>query len=266
MRNSPSEEASTKTVRRRKEIMNRIDRENEVWVEKLVKEFEVSVETIRRDLRFLDSRGLVKRVYGGAVNIDKSIRILPYSVRLNLHLPQKIAIAREAVKLLEDGDVIFMEGTTTCIVMAQHIPADLQLTVVTNSVHIALKLGSHSKRCRIFMVGGELTEDGMSTGPKLFQEIQGYRFDKAFCSTIAVNAKGVFCSEPEYQQLIVMLAALSTSLILLADSSKIHRSAFLFVLELNRFQYLFTDQNIPRSFLDATADSSCQIVIANMQG
>lgn len=242
--------------------MNRLDRESEVWVEPLIKEFEVSVETIRRDLRFLESQGIVKRVYGGAVKLDKSARNIPYSVRQNLHYPQKEAIALESVKLLETGDCIFIEGTTTCIVMAQHIPSNLELTVVTNSIHVAYQL--QSSRCRVFLVGGELNEGGMAMGPRLQQEIIKYRFDKTFCSTGAVNVKGCFCIKPENQHLIITLAEISTSLILLADSSKLNRSAFLFALELNRFDYIITDRDAPRSFLDATANASCQIVVANL--
>lgn len=242
--------------------MNRIDRESEVWVEPLIKEFEVSVETIRRDLRFLEARGIVKRVYGGAIKLDKSARNLPYSVRQNLHYPQKKAIALESVKLLEAGDCIFIEGTTTCIVMAQHIPSSLEMTVVTNSIHVAYQL--QSSRCRVFLVGGELNEGGMAMGPRLQQEIVKYRFDKTFCSTGAVNVKGCFCTKPENQHLIITLADISTSLILLADSSKLNRSAFLFGLDLNRFDSLITDWDAPRSFLDATANFNCKIVVANL--
>ncbi|MDF2724119.1 MAG: putative transcriptional regulator [Paenibacillus sp.] len=241
--------------------MNRIDRESEVWVEPLIKEFEVSVETIRRDLRFLESRGIVKRVYGGAIKHDKSARNIPYSVRQNLHYSQKEAIALESVKLLEAGDCIFIEGTTTCIVMARHIPSDLELTVVTNSIHVAYHL--QSSRSRVFLVGGELNEGGMAMGPQLQQEIIKYRFDKTFFSTGAVNVKGCFCTKPENRHLIITLAEISTSLILLADSSKINRSAFLFALDLNRLDHIITDQDVPRSFLDATASADCKIVIAN---
>lgn len=261
MKNRHAKDATKKTEKRRQEIVNRIEREDEVWVEPLIKEFEVSVETIRRDLRFLESRGIVKRVYGGAIKLDKSARYIPYSVRQNLHFLQKEAIALESVKLLETGDCVFIEGTTTCIVMARHIPSNLELTVVTNSIHVAYHL--QSSRCRVFLVGGEMNEGGMSTGPQLQQEIVKYRFDKTFFSTGAVNVKGCFCTKPENQHLILTLADISTSLILLADSSKMNRSAFLFGLDLNRLDYIVTDQDVPRSFLDATAHSSCEIVVAN---
>lgn len=262
MENQKSKEFTKKTEKRRQEIMNRIDREHEVWVEPLIKEFEVSVETIRRDLRFLESRGVVKRVYGGAIKLDKSARNIPYSIRQNLYLPQKEAIALEAVKLLENGDCIFIEGTTTCIVMSRHIPSNLELTVVTNSIHVAYQL--QSSRCRIFLVGGEMNDGGMAMGPQLQQEIIKYRFDKTFCSTGAVNAKGCFCTKPENRHLIITLAEISTSLILLADSSKINRSAFLFGLELNQLDSVITDWDVPLSFLEATANADCKIVVAHL--
>ncbi|MCI3926894.1 DeoR/GlpR family DNA-binding transcription regulator [Paenibacillus sp. TRM 82003] len=251
-----------KTSQRRNEILERIDLDGEVSVERLLQVYEVSVETIRRDLRVLDERGFVKRVYGGAVKLDQSIRDIPYSDRLTQNLSEKEAIAREAAKLLDDGDSVYIDGKTTCLSLIRHIPQDMELTVVTNSIHVGFQLSSHKVNCSVFLVGGQLDKDGMTTGPKLYQDLKEYRLDKAFFSAIAVNAKGCYYAKPEPQQLAYTLAEVSMNLHLLVDSSKLNRSAFLLGLELNRFDSIVTDAGAPASFLEAAKAASCNVIVA----
>jgi DeoR/GlpR family transcriptional regulator of sugar metabolism len=233
-----------------------------VNVELLMREYNVSVETIRRDLRILDDRGYVKRIYGGAVKVEQSAGEIPFQERLGRNQAKKEAIAREAVKFLEDGDSLFLDGKTTCLAFAKHIPAHLELTVVTNSVTVAQHLIENNKKCTVFMTGGELNEDGMITGPKLHQELKEYRFEKAFFSTIALDATGCFYTRVEPQQLARTLAEVSSKLILLADSSKINKVALLLGISTDDLDVVITDDEAPESYVRDMQLRSCQLVLA----
>jgi DeoR/GlpR family transcriptional regulator of sugar metabolism len=254
-----------KTTNRRKEILNLVDVSGKVSVEQLVNEYNVSLETIRRDLRILDQRGFVKRVYGGAVKLEKAIRDIPYVDRISYNQEQKQAIAVEAAKLLEDGDCVFIDGKTTCLTLTEHIPVDLELTIVTNSVFVALNLSKRKTASSVFLVGGELDDNGMTTGPKLNQELKGYRFDKAFFSCIAIDTKGCYYAKAEPQQLAQTLADISAEVIILADSAKVNRSAFLLGLKMFRIQKLVTDEGAPPVFINTIKSSSCEAIVAKLE-
>ncbi|MBM7571351.1 DeoR/GlpR family DNA-binding transcription regulator [Aquibacillus albus] len=253
-----------KATRRRSEILRLIDQHGTVAVDDLIQRYQVSEETIRRDLRILDESGYVKRVYGGAVKLEKTTRYLPYEDRLTIQYKEKEAIGKESAQLLEDGDSVFVDGRTTCLVFANHIPAELNITIVTNSIFIAHNLMGKKGNLNIHLVGGALHPDGILTGPKLIQELQGYRFDKAFFSCIGVNSKGSYFAKADAQQLALTLKELSTELILLADSSKIDRLAFLSGLKIEQFSYIITDEFAPVHFVDQVRRTTCKIQLATV--
>lgn len=117
-----------------------VRRVGSVSVEELVDTYQVSVETIRRDLRILDEKGFLRRTYGGAVKREQTTWDMPYYERMQLNLERKEAIAREAVKLLEDGDSVFIDGNTSGLVLSRYVPDDKNLTIVTNSAMVTLNL------------------------------------------------------------------------------------------------------------------------------
>lgn len=112
------------SVRRRNGIIMEVRRTGSVSVDELMLSYGVSVETIRRDLRILDEKGIVRRTYGGAVKREQTTWDMPYYDRMQLNLERKEAIAREAVLLLEEGDSVFVDGNTTGLVLSRLIPGD----------------------------------------------------------------------------------------------------------------------------------------------
>lgn len=251
-----------KANQRRADILKLIDKNGNAKVEDLINKYQVSEETIRRDLRILDESGYVRRVYGGAVKMEKTTRYLPYKERLMVQIREKKAIGKECVKLLDDKDSIFIDGKTTCLMFANFIPVELHLTIVTNSVVLAYQLWSKKSNWTIHMVGGRLEQNGLLTGPKTFKSLQGFRFDKAFISCIGINETGCYFANEDAQQLSYTLREISSQLFLLADSSKINRHAFLFGLHLDKFACLITDENAPDYFVDKVKSKSCGIILA----
>ncbi|MBW7459154.1 DeoR/GlpR family DNA-binding transcription regulator, partial [Paenibacillus sepulcri] len=205
-----------------------VRRVGSVSVDDLVQTYNVSVETIRRDLRILDEKGFLRRTYGGAVRKEQTTWDMPYYDRMQLNRERKEAIAREVVLLLEDGDSVFIDGNTSGLILSRFIPENKNLTIVTNSAMVTLNLVQKKGKLKVHLVGGEVDEDGKTFGYKLHCELRQYRFDKALFSCMGFGAEGLYYSKWEPLQIAQMLVEQSNQLILMADSSKANRSGFLY--------------------------------------
>ncbi|MCL6457762.1 MAG: DeoR/GlpR family DNA-binding transcription regulator [Gorillibacterium sp.] len=253
------------SVHRRNEIITAVRRVGSVSVDELVHTYNVSVETIRRDLRILDEKGFLRRTYGGAVKKDQTTWDMPYYDRMQLNMEQKEAIAREAVQLLEEGDSVFIDGNTSGLLLSRFIPEDKDLTIVTNSSLVTLNLIQKKGKLKVFMVGGEVDEDGKTFGYKLHCELRQYRFDKALFSCMGFGPKGIFYSKWEPLQIAQMLVEQSNHLILMADSSKVNRSGFLYGMELNRIHTLVTDEGTTHDIRDSLRESVSRLIISRSE-
>ena len=120
----------------------------------LADEFEVSPETIRRDLERLHSQGLISRTYGGAMSNSPG-RDPSFSERMETNASARDAVAREAVKLVQPGDVIFISSGVTSLQFAQHLATYAEeITAITTSVHVANAL-STLKTSRTILAPGD---------------------------------------------------------------------------------------------------------------
>lgn len=127
---------SKSTINRRNEIAKLILSESQVRVRALSEMFHVSMETIRKDLDYLDTSGMVRKTHGGAMCINDYYQ-LPVDVKLQEHVVEKRLIARRTLDLIEDNSVIFLDAGSTTIQLAKMLNIKHGLTVVTNSIIVA---------------------------------------------------------------------------------------------------------------------------------
>lgn len=166
---------------RREKIIAMLNRDGMVKVSELVELFQVSVETIRRDLEHLEKQGLLSRVYGGAV-AHKKRGIEPHiELRQTEHYAEKCAIGERAVDFVDDGDVIAIDLGTTTLEFARALAGKKRgLTVLTNSIPIAIAL-SEDDGARVFLVGGEVRKKELSVSGHLADEnMRLFQTDKVF--------------------------------------------------------------------------------------
>ena len=127
-------------LERRNLILEKLQAEKKVVVSELSQLYEVSEETIRRDLDKLEKEGLAIKSYGGAViNEDVSID-LPFNIRKNQNVSGKQKMAEIAASLVQEGDHIFLDASTTAVFVAKALKEKERLTVITNSMEILLEL------------------------------------------------------------------------------------------------------------------------------
>ncbi|MBA2560071.1 MAG: DeoR/GlpR transcriptional regulator, partial [Propionibacteriales bacterium] len=125
---------------RQHQILVRARNQGRVDVETLSNGFEVSAETIRRDLNNLEQAGVLRRVHGGAIPVERLSLEFPLAERDRLMIREKESIARQAVTQVPDSGAILLDSGSTTSRLAESLPCDRTLTVVTNSPTIGLSL------------------------------------------------------------------------------------------------------------------------------
>jgi DeoR/GlpR family transcriptional regulator of sugar metabolism len=170
---------------RKSEIEGRLLRGLPVNATALAKEFLVSEDAIRRDLRALAAEGKCKRVYGGGLPISPDG--LPFVNRLLNHSKEKHALALAALPLVSEASTVFLDSGSTNLTLAREMPTDRSLTIATNSISIANALLDR-KNLKVIVLGGEIDrETGAAIGLSAIREAERLSFDLCFLGACAVS-------------------------------------------------------------------------------
>lgn len=173
---------------RRNKILERLSHKGQVLSADLVKEFGVSEDTIRRDLKDMADAGLLKKVHGGAM--PTTTVPYEYGERQSLNIPAKSAIAQRASELVRDGMLIFVDGATTTAQIVHHLPPNLKATFVTHSVATASAL-SELHRAEIILLGGKVIPELLITsGPQSIETAKKFMPDLAIISVHGISVAG----------------------------------------------------------------------------
>lgn len=223
-------------------ILDKIKLNRKVLSSKLSTELNVSEDTIRRDLNELSVSGLIKKVHGGALPIDS--KAPSYEERSNHNLEEKNIIAKKAVKLIKEGQVIIMSGSTTNLQLAKIIPSDINATIYTYSLPIALQLTEHPS-IEIIFIGGKLNKSAQVTvGLDVVSSISELRADLCFMGTGGINVLNGM-TEPNWEVSHIKKCMIETSnkVIVLCTNNKINEIKRYSVTPLNKINTIITDLN-----------------------
>ena len=166
-------------IERRKEILMKLQSERRVVVSELSQLYDVSEETIRRDLEKLVNDGVAIKSYGGAVINENSNLDIPFNIRKNRNVVGKQRIAAQIAELVKDGDSIMLDASSTAVYIAKALKEKKDLTVITNSIEIIIELLDMSE-WNVFSTGG-LTREGSFAlvGPQTDKMLKAFHVDKA---------------------------------------------------------------------------------------
>ncbi|MCC7359291.1 MAG: DeoR/GlpR transcriptional regulator [Anaerolineales bacterium] len=235
---------------RRRTIVELVQASGSKRVAQLCDLFGVSEMTIRRDLRDLEREGLIRRVHGGAVvNLGRSFEP-PYALRATRHEARKQAISRRAAELVLDGDSLALDVGTTLLELAQALGGKRNLTILTASLPIANAIVARlslTSDVRLILTGGIVRAGELSMiGPIPAQTYSNYHVDKAFIGVGGLDLKAGL-TEFNVDDAVVKQALIQNARqrIVLADSSKIGRTAFAAVAPLAVVNTLVTDDGLP---------------------
>jgi DeoR family transcriptional regulator, ulaG and ulaABCDEF operon transcriptional repressor len=226
-----------------------------------------SEATIRRDIATLHMQKRLRRVRGGAESISPpqfvGLAGRPFSVNEALHAKQKQAIAREAVKLCDDGDSIIINGGTTTFQMV-HPLASRRLQVFTNSFPIAEHLLKHSKNTITLSGGTIYREQNIILSPFDNDVTRNVYARRMFMGAHGLAPIGLMEGDPLLVQAEQKLIGQADELIVLVDSSKFANRSSLVLCPLSRIDTVITDEGIPDKAAAMLEAADVTLIVAPM--
>ena len=246
---------------RRNKIMEILREDGIVKVSELMKLFDVSIETIRRDLEYLEEHGMLGRVYGGAVPVQPRATEPSYQTREIKHYKEKKAIGERAVELVKDEDVIAVDIGTTTLEFAKALVGKRRVTVITNSMKRAMVL-SEDADIRVLMVGGEVRRGEFSVSGFLADNDMGHFItDKYFIGVGGLSlSKGITDYHLEESNLRRIVIKNTQKVIALADYSKIGAVAMNKICGLDQVDTLVTDSNVESFVVEGLRDNNVEVI------
>jgi len=248
---------------RRLKIIDLLEEKGNVVVSELSSLLSVTEETIRRDLEGLEEEGLLKRTYGGAIPINKISLELPFKTRKIEHKEEKKAIGKVAAELIEDGDALMFDASTTALEIVKQIGTKKRLTVIANSLAVILELIDRS-HITLISTGGVFHSRSFSyAGPLAEKGVRNYHVDKLFLGAKGIAIAGPTDSYEAEAHLKKTMVESAKETILVVDSSKFNEIALVSIIPLEVINKVITDEGIPSEYKKLFADQGTEVIIAS---
>jgi DeoR family transcriptional regulator of aga operon len=240
-------------------ILAELSEDGGVEVAMLATRFEVSAATIRRDLELLESQRLLARTHGGAVPMGV-VYELPLRYKGARHHDEKRRIAEAAADLITDGMAIGLTGGTTCTEVAREIVEHEHLTVVTNALNIASELAVRPNLKLVVTGGTARPESYELVGPLAEQSLAGLHLDLVVIGVDGIDAIAGCTTHHEVEaHTDLALIRRADRVVVVADSSKIGRSAFARICDIGSVHQLITDHEVDARALRALRDAGLAV-------
>jgi DeoR family transcriptional regulator of aga operon len=253
------------TSSRRERIVALLREQGSVQIPALAEHFRVSTQTLRKDLNFLDGKGICTRSSGGAIlrRGAPSPSEQAIEVKRTLFADEKARIGRLAAAMIKQGESVLLDSGTTTLQVARHIGPAASLVVVTNDVCIMNELLAREKVQLVFL-GGALRRKNLSFyGTQTEQALENLHVEKLFLAADGFDIdKGITTHfEPE-ALLNRMMCRAASEIILVTDSSKFGRICLHRILEPQGITKIVTDAGIPEAARAALTRIGVEVLIA----
>ena len=234
---------------RRQYIKKKLIAEGKIKVSELSEIFEVSSETIRKDLLFLEEKGIAKKGYGGAV-VANSLIEPSFLEKYNKYIDEKNDIAKKAIEYISDGMIVLLDAGSTVYTFAKMLALKNNITVFTNSPKSAQILDDY--KVKTYLVGGKIRNNSNAiVGGWAVRAIEEIRADVAILGTSGFKDRQGPCvenfEEAEVKQAMIRSA---NKLIVLGDSSKSKTYSMIEYAKWQDMDVLITDRNIDKKIKD----------------
>lgn len=247
---------------RHEKIVTTLNEKKTIRVSELSKLCGVTEETIRRDLEKLEGLGKLSRIHGGATLLKDEEEELSHYQREVINKKEKMSVAKEAVKYIEENDIVFLDASSTALYLARFIP-NMKLTVLTNSIQICNEFSSRSN-IQVICTGGLLSQNSMSfVGPLTLQTLESYHVNKTFFSCKGVHEEWGISDSNELQALVKRkVMHMADKKYLLLDHTKLDKKAFANIEKIDEIDVLIIDACATDESLMAFEKKQIQIVKA----
>lgn len=253
-------------VQRRNKIKELLFQERSVKVADLVKIFNVSEETIRRDLNQLEREGLIRKNYGGAILVEELYQavsvIPPVEQRTFEHNEEKDLIGKKAAELVQDDQIVIIDSGSTTLSLAKYLRDAANITVVTNGLNVAEEC-SQNEDATVIVIGGKVIRKSASlVGPQAESELQKYNAHICFLGTSGITMRKGFTSSDLYEAEVkrAMIAA-GQKVVILADHSKFQRQALISYSGFQDVDILITSDLVEPGILREIESTGVKVIV-----
>ena len=253
-------------IQRQNEILKLLAREHILKTEELASLFDVSIETIRRDIRAMEREGMIRKVYGGIslCSGNMGTRTLDsWNTRMEQCRAEKATIAAAALELVKDNTVIALDIGTTVYELSRLLGTKKNLSIITNSLLMAAELSQNTTHS-IFCIGGKVsTNEGVTTG------LYARNFLNNFASVdlffMGADGLSLQYGVTEFSEGVVdvkhQLTSMARKNIVLADHSKFGKEALFRSCDLDRIHTLITDEGAPTRELETLRKLGTEVIV-----
>ncbi|RTE02236.1 DeoR/GlpR family DNA-binding transcription regulator [Paenibacillus whitsoniae] len=242
-------------------ILQYLTANKRITVDQICELYDVSRDTARRDMVKLEEQGTIVRTRGGAILPTLSKDIGNYEQRMQEASTSKLTIGKTAASLVQDGNYLMMDASTTVL----HAAASLRSkhnVVVTNSIETAAVL-TRNEEITIHMLGGVLDKKHHRVwGAKTLEMIHDYHVDKLFIGTCGITEEGLSAPDEEDSYIVRTMMEHADQVIVLADHTKFGKRLFHRVVGFDRIDILITDQEVSSSMRELLIANEVKLVLA----
>ena len=249
---------------RRARILELLTTHQQTSVNDLADDLGVSRETVRRDLGRLETDGLLRKVHGGAVPLQTATEPL-LKLRAGQQRLEKLAIGARAAALFGAGDSLFVDAGTTTAAFGAALTRVDGLTIITNSLEVANRIGAGPGDNKVILLGGEFRGEALETvGPITVEQIEAFHADYAVLTIGAIDEVGTVC-DFNLEEATVARAMIrqARDLTILADHTKFARSALAKVCSLRHACRVVTDSRPGEPLCRIMEDAGVELIIAD---
>jgi DeoR/GlpR family transcriptional regulator of sugar metabolism len=252
------------TKKRRASIISELGRRDTVQITELSKLFGVSEVTIRRDIRCLEESGALRRVHGGATQIQGGNGLRSASAAP--HDDKKRRIGRAAAAMVKHDDRIILDSGSTALQVAAHLPEDIlhsgKLSIITASLPVVNQLATQTGVHLIVLGGVFLPEYQVMVGPNTLDALRGLHADKMFLGTDGLTfSSGITTANVLEAEVDRAMVRAASQIIVVTESSKIGGIGLANIMSLTEIHTLITDTDAPADFVAQLRAAGIEVVL-----
>lgn len=246
-------------------ILDILNINGSVSVSSLTQKFNVSLETVRRDLEFLEKTGKLQRVHGGAISINKKNSFYSMEQRLMEHCTEKRELCETAMQFIDNGNVIAVDSGSTAVEFASVLKnSGKTVTVVTYSSEV-FHILSDCQNINLIVTGGQyLSKENAFYGGFAKDMLCNFHVDRGFIFPSAISLKyGVYDFVPELIDMQKQILGISDNIYILADNSKFEKTANIRITNNITNSTIVTDSKLSNAIYDLYKKNNINIVLHN---
>ncbi|WML48389.1 DeoR/GlpR family DNA-binding transcription regulator [Neobacillus sp. PS3-34] len=247
---------------RRQQILKMLEQNERVLAKDLAELFQLSIDSIRRDLSIMEDQGLLKRTHGGAIPVP-IVRTMPSppSIRYGEANAYQNAIAKTAVSYIHENQTVFIGGASIHFAMVKYMPKEFPFTVLTNSIEIACQL-KNFENVQIYLIGGHVKNSGNITDALANEFARQFTVDLCFATAGALSSEGLSTASPEVSIFHKTVYDHSQKIIALIEHNKFGVDMFSRMYPLDGLDLIITDEETTADKLELIRAKDVEVLVA----